>query len=113
MIRTSTRALFAGRRSPKAGAPHFQVEGNMSADSLETLAAEARQLGHRRAVVEAAATRARAQGAIVADRLAGRSARLHQRFHKAIDRLWEVGGLPEALAAFRDDRTELDDRLAR
>ena len=87
---------------------------------VPALAAEARRLARRRSIAEGVARRgsenarglAAAASAELAQRSKARAARLGLVFHRAIGSLWEAGGFDEALAIFREHKTDRDRRAS-
>ncbi len=86
---------------------------------VPALAAEARRLA-RRSIAEGVARRgiedARGLGpdasARIAERSKLRATRLAPVFHRAIESLWEAGGFDEALAIFREHKSDRARRAA-
>lgn len=85
------------------------------------LAAEARRLARRRSIAEVVARRSRVNdrglrgdaSAQIFRRAKRRATRLSLVFHQAIEALWGAGGFDEALAIFREHKTELQRRSSR
>jgi hypothetical protein len=85
------------------------------------LAAEARRLARRRLVADAVARRTRENDRALpgdaSSRLSHRTRRKATRlglvFHRAIQSLWEAGGFDEALAIFREHKSEYARRAKR
>ena len=85
------------------------------------LAAEARRLARRRSIAEVVARRSRLNdrglrgdaAALIFRRAKRRATRLSLVFHRAIESLWEAGGFDEALAIFREHKSELARRALR
>jgi len=85
------------------------------------LAAEARRLARRRLIADAVARRSRENDrALPVDassrlsyRAKRKATRLGMVFHRAIQALWEAGGFDEALAIFREHKTEYARRAKR
>jgi hypothetical protein len=85
------------------------------------LAAEARRLARRRSIAEVVARRSRLNdrglrgdaAALLFRRAKRRATRLSLVFHRAIEALWEAGGFDEALAIFREHKSELARRSSR
>jgi hypothetical protein len=97
-----------------------------SADPLASrrrieLAAEARRLARRRLIADAVARRSRENDRALpndaSSRLSYRAKRKATRlglvFHRAIQALWEAGGFDEALAIFREHKSEYARRAQR
>jgi hypothetical protein len=78
------------------------------------LAAEARRLARRRLIADAVARRSRENdralpgeaSSRLSHRAKSKATRLGLVFHRAIQALWEAGGFDEALAIFREHKTE-------
>ncbi len=87
---------------------------------VAALAAEARRLARRRSIAEGVARRGseNARGlradasAAIAHRSRLRAVRLAPDFHRAIESLWAAGGFDEALAIFREQKTDRARRAA-
>ena len=88
------------------------------------LAAEARRLARRRLIADAVALRTRENdrdlpgdaSSQLSYRAKRKATRLGLVFHRAIQTLWEAGGFDEALAIFREHKSEYarrSQRLAR
>jgi len=88
------------------------------------LAAEARRLARRRLIADAVAQRSRENdralpgdaSSQLSHRARRKATRLGLVFHRAIQALWEAGGFDEALAIFREHKSEYarrSQRLAR
>jgi hypothetical protein len=110
-----------------------RVTSSVSADPSQTLtdlpadrrraelAAEARRIARRRLIAESVALRSRENdrglradaSAQLFRRAKRRATHLHLGFHRSIEVLWEAGGFDEALAIFREHKSEFARRTSR
>lgn len=95
-------------------APSADSTDLIAARRRAELAAEARRLARRRLIADAVARRSRENDRALprdaSSRLSFRAKRKATRlglvFHRAIQSLWEAGGFDEALAIFREHKSE-------
>lgn len=95
-------------------APLASPEELQASSRRAALAAEARRFARRRLIAEAVARRSRENdralpseaSSLLSRRAKRKATRLGLVFHRAIETLWEAGGFDEALAIFREHKTE-------
>jgi hypothetical protein len=104
-----------------AGLPSTDSAERIAARRRLELAAEARRLARRRLIADAVAQRSRENdralpgeaSSLLSHRAKRKATRLGLVFHRAIQALWEAGGFDEALAIFREHKTEYARRAKR
>jgi hypothetical protein len=117
-------AIISRPAGPRA-TPHIDPS-QTTADPLALrrraeLAAEARRLARRRLIADIVARRSRENdrglrdddSALLSRRAKQRATRLGLVFHRSIQSLWEAGGFDEALAIFREHKSEHARRASR
>jgi hypothetical protein len=107
--------------SRPAGPPSTDSAERIAARRRLELAAEARRLARRRLIADAVALRSRENdralpgeaSSLLSHRAKRKATRLGLVFHRAIQTLWEAGGFDEALAIFREHKSEYARRTER
>ncbi len=102
-------------------APSTDPADLLAARRRSELAAEARRLARRRLIADAVARRSRENdralpgdaSSRLSHRAKHKATRLGLVFHRAIQALWEAGGFDEALAIFREHKSEHARRATR
>ena len=111
----------AGLRDTSPADPSQTLADLPAARRRAELAAEARRLARRRLIAESVAVRSRENdrglradaSAQLFRRTKRRATHLRLVFHRTIETLWEAGGFDEALAIFREHKSEFARRASR
>ena len=111
----------SGPYTSRAASTSFDATDQNAARRRAELAAEARRLARRRLIADAVARRSRENDrALPGDastqlshRAKRKATRLGLVFHRAIEALWVAGGFDEALAIFREHKSEHARRASR
>ncbi len=101
--------------------PSKELAESPTARRRAELAAEARRLARRRLIADTVARRSQENDRGLRDdasaqlfrRAKRRATRLGLVFHRSIEALWEAGGFDEALAIFREHKSEHARRTSR
>jgi hypothetical protein len=101
--------------------PQSEFADPSTARRQAELAAEARRLARRRLIADTVARRSQENDRGLRDdasaqlfrRAKRRATRLGLVFHRSIEALWEAGGFDEALAIFREHKSESARRTSR